>query len=65
VEYLRIYPFHDRFMPSLAYAGETHQDDTRAERVPPEGADAFVKSWQAILSRIGENSSQLVEVASK
>jgi len=36
-----------------------------AERLQLEGADAFAKSWQAILSRIGENSSQLVGVASK
>jgi len=34
-------------------------DDALAERLQREGAAAFVKSWRALLSRIGEKSSQL------
>ena len=40
-------------------------DDVLAERLQREGADAFAKSWNALLSRIREKSSQLVAVASR
>ncbi len=34
-------------------------DDALAERLQREGADAFSKSWRALLARIGDKSSQL------
>jgi len=40
-------------------------DDTLAERLQREGADAFVKSWRALLSRISEKSSQLAKAGSR
>ncbi len=40
-------------------------DQTLAARLQREGADAFSKSWTALLSRILEKSSQLAEAASR
>jgi transaldolase len=39
-------------------------DATLAERLQREGADAFAKSWHALLARIAERSSQLAEARS-
>ncbi|HXD39507.1 MAG TPA: transaldolase family protein, partial [Ramlibacter sp.] len=38
-------------------------DNALAERLQREGADAFSKSWRALLARIGEKSSQLAGAA--
>ena len=40
-------------------------DQALAARLQREGADAFSKSWTALLSRIREKSSQLAEAASR
>jgi transaldolase len=40
-------------------------DDILAQRLQREGTDAFAKSWNALLSRVREKSSQLVAVASR
>ncbi len=40
-------------------------DEALAARLQREGADAFSKSWSALLSRIKEKSAQLVGVASQ
>ena len=40
-------------------------DEALAARLQREGADAFSKSWRALLSRIKEKSSQLAGVAAK
>jgi transaldolase len=40
-------------------------DDALAARLQREGADAFAKSWTAMLSRIEEKSAQLAAVASR
>ena len=45
--------------------GQGIDDEALAARLQHEGADAFAKSWKAMLSRIAEKSSQLVGVASK
>ena len=41
------------------FRGQGIDDDALAARLQREGADAFAKSWKALLSRIGEKSSQL------
>jgi transaldolase len=38
-------------------------DQALAERLQREGADAFSKSWSALLARIGEKSSKLAEAS--
>ncbi|MEO6024125.1 MAG: transaldolase, partial [Burkholderiales bacterium] len=40
-------------------------DEALAARLQREGADAFAKSWHALLSRIREKSSQLAVATSK
>ena len=40
-------------------------DEALAERLQREGADAFSKSWQALLSRIDKKNSQLAEASSR
>jgi len=45
--------------------GQGIDDEALAARLQHEGADAFAKSWKAMLSRIGEKSLQLVGIASR
>jgi transaldolase len=45
--------------------GQGIDDEALSARLQHEGADAFAKSWKAMLSRIAEKRSQLVGVASK
>jgi transaldolase len=40
-------------------------DEALAARLQREGADAFAKSWSALLSRIGEKSSRIAGVMSR
>ena len=41
-------------------------DDTAlAQRLQREGAEAFAKSWHALLARIGEKSAQLAGAGAK
>ncbi len=46
------------------FRGQGIDDEALATRLQREGADAFVKSWKALLSRIGEKRSLLVGASS-